>query len=31
MFKTEVNFITNSSFVIEERKTVNVLKAETLT
>lgn len=31
MFKTEENFITSSSLVMDERKTVRVLKAETLT
>lgn len=31
IFKTAENLITNSSLVIDERKTVNVLKAETFT
>ena len=31
IFKTDVNLVTSSSFVIDDRKTVKVLKAETLT
>ena len=31
MFKTDENFITNSSLVIEERKTVKVVNAATFT
>lgn len=31
MLRTDENFMTSSSLVIDERKTVRVLKAETLT